>query len=80
MAAILPSNGGNSEGLGGIEEKFSQEDFRVYLVSLVFLVSLVCLVSLVSWVIQHSKRFSPNSRLDLLSAISYQPSAISYLP
>jgi len=63
MAAILPSNGGNSEGLGGFEEQFSQEDFRVYLVSLIFLVSLVCLVSLVSWVIQHSKRFSPNSEL-----------------
>jgi hypothetical protein len=29
MAAILPSNGGNSEGLGDIEEKFSQEDFLV---------------------------------------------------
>ena len=36
MAAILPSNGGNSEGLGDIEEKFSQEDSLVFLVSLVF--------------------------------------------
>ena len=49
MAAILPSNGGNSEGLGDIEEKFSHGDF---------LVSLVCLVSWVFRVAQHSKLFT----------------------
>ena len=48
MAAILPSNGGNSEGLGDIEEKFSHGDFPV---------SLVSLVSLVFRVTQHSKRY-----------------------
>ena len=64
MAAILPSNGGNSEGLGDIEEKLSQEDFRVSLVSLV---SSVSLVSLVFRVTQHSKFITQH-----LFAISYQ--------
>jgi hypothetical protein len=58
MAAILPSNGGDSEGLGGIEEKSSHGDFPV---------SLVCLVSWVFRLAQHSKRFSPNSELLLVS-------------
>ena len=65
MAAILPSNGGNSEGLGDIEEKFTHGDF---------------LVSWVFRVTQHSSRFSPNSELLTPNYIGPQLFTISYQP